>query len=193
MERKRADYFAAGTMVVWDVDLLSETPVRVFREMRIELTEEPAAPNWPPGLLADAFEAERDARAFHAAQQEAFADHWEYRQRDFAEWSGFHLGDRLDASLWRVVRAGDAIAAGTIGEANRYGGGWVGVLFTRRQWRGRGVGRALLQEAFCRFWDRGERSVGLTVDADGTQGAFQLYERAGMQPVLGWVMFEKEL
>jgi Uma2 family endonuclease len=31
MSRKRADYFAAGTQVVWDVDLLSETPVRVFR------------------------------------------------------------------------------------------------------------------------------------------------------------------
>jgi Uma2 family endonuclease len=31
MTRKRADYFAAGTRVVWDVDLLSETPVRVYR------------------------------------------------------------------------------------------------------------------------------------------------------------------
>src|SRR5919205_3969587 len=31
MGRKRADYFAAGTLVVWDVDLLSETPVRAYR------------------------------------------------------------------------------------------------------------------------------------------------------------------
>jgi Uma2 family endonuclease len=31
MARKRADYFAAGTLVVWDVDLLSETPVRAHR------------------------------------------------------------------------------------------------------------------------------------------------------------------
>src|SRR5205807_10294863 len=29
--RKRADYFAAGTLVVWDVDLLSEDVVRVYR------------------------------------------------------------------------------------------------------------------------------------------------------------------
>jgi len=28
---KRADYFAAGTQVVWDVDLLSENVVRVYR------------------------------------------------------------------------------------------------------------------------------------------------------------------
>jgi Uma2 family endonuclease len=31
MAAKRADYFAAGTKVVWDVDLLSEDAVRVYR------------------------------------------------------------------------------------------------------------------------------------------------------------------
>jgi Uma2 family endonuclease len=31
MAQKRADYFAAGTQVVWDVDLLSEDVVRVYR------------------------------------------------------------------------------------------------------------------------------------------------------------------
>src|SRR5919112_426569 len=56
MARKRADYFAAGTRVVWDVDLLSETPVRVFRAAdpenptlyrRGETAEaEPALPGW---------------------------------------------------------------------------------------------------------------------------------------------------
>ena len=56
VERKRADYFAAGTLVVWDVDLLSETPVRVFRAgdpqnptpyRRGETAEaEPALPGW---------------------------------------------------------------------------------------------------------------------------------------------------
>ena len=31
MKQKRADYFAAGTKVVWDVDLLGEDIVRVYR------------------------------------------------------------------------------------------------------------------------------------------------------------------
>jgi GNAT superfamily N-acetyltransferase len=173
---------------------LGYTPVRVFREMRVELTEEPAPPEWPPGLVAGEFDADRDAQAFHAAQQEAFADHWEFRPRAFEEWHDFHLvKEKFDPTLWGVARAGNEIAAGAICVADRYGGGWVAVLFTRRRWRGRGVGRALLQDAFARFWDRGERSVGLSVDADGTLGAFQLYERAGMKPTLGWVMFEKTL
>jgi len=168
--------------------------VRVFREMRIELADEPEPPQWPTGLAAHEFDADRDARAFHAAQQEAFADHWEYTPREFSEWRDFHLvQEKFDPSLWGVVRADDEIAAGAICVADRYGGGWVAVLFTRREWRGQGVGRALLQDAFRRFWERGERSVGLSVDADGTLGAFHLYESAGMKPALGWVMFEKEL
>lgn len=54
--KKRADYFAAGTLVVWDVDLLGEDTVRVFRASdpehpticrRGQVAEaEPAVPGW---------------------------------------------------------------------------------------------------------------------------------------------------
>jgi Uma2 family endonuclease len=56
MADKRADYFAAGTLVVWDVDLLSEDVVKVYRASgpdnltiyhRGEIAEaEPAVPGW---------------------------------------------------------------------------------------------------------------------------------------------------
>jgi Uma2 family endonuclease len=56
MAKKRADYFAAGTTVVWDVDLLSDDVVRVYRAnapeppviyRRGEIAEaEPAVPGW---------------------------------------------------------------------------------------------------------------------------------------------------
>jgi Uma2 family endonuclease len=56
MARKRTDYFAAGTQVVWDVDLLSEDVVRVYRAShpttptiyrRGAVAEaEPAVPGW---------------------------------------------------------------------------------------------------------------------------------------------------
>ena len=61
MAAKRADYFAAGTLVVWDVDLLSDDVVRVFRASdpesatlyrRGETAEaEPAVPGW--SMLVD--------------------------------------------------------------------------------------------------------------------------------------------
>ena len=168
--------------------------VRVFREMRIELDAPPPAPQWPDGLRVAAFDPEHDALEFHAAHQEAFADHWDYTPRDFESWSKGHVeSERFDPTLWCVVRAGDEIAAGTICTGDTYGGGFVHVLFTRRPWRKQGVGAALLGDAFGRFWKRGEHSVGLGVDAASDTGAFRLYERAGMAPVLGWVMYEKDL
>lgn len=54
--RKRRDYFAAGTLVVWEVDLLSDDVVKVYRATapdnptiyrRGEVAEaEPAVPGW---------------------------------------------------------------------------------------------------------------------------------------------------
>jgi mycothiol synthase len=168
--------------------------VRVFREMRIELDAPPPPPVWPDGLRVDAFDPERDAAEFHAAHEEALADHWDHPARDLAAWSKTHLAsERFDPALWCVVRAGDEIAAGTICTGESYGGGWVGVLFTRRPWRRQGVGAALLADAFGRLWERGERNVGLGVDAESATGAFRLYERAGMTPALGWIVYEKRL
>jgi Uma2 family endonuclease len=56
MAQKRADYFLAGTLVVWDVDLLSEDVVKVYRAddpvtptiyRRGDMAEaEPAVPGW---------------------------------------------------------------------------------------------------------------------------------------------------
>ena len=106
---------------------------------------------------------------------------------------GHLASERFDPTLWCVVRAGDEIAAGTICTGETYGGGFVQSLFTRRPWRKQGVGTALLDDSFGRFWERGEHSVGLGVDAANDTGAFRLYERAGMAPVLGWVMYEKQL
>jgi len=42
-------------------------------------------------------------------------------------------------------------------------------------------------------WERGEHRVGLGVDAASDTGAFRLYQRAGMSPALGWVIYEKAL
>jgi len=56
MVRKRRDYLAAGTVVVWDIDLLSADVVKVYRVVepdkptiyrRGDIAEaEPAVPEW---------------------------------------------------------------------------------------------------------------------------------------------------
>jgi GNAT superfamily N-acetyltransferase len=176
------------------LESLGYSAVRIFREMRIDLETPPAPPDWPEGLRAVPFDPEHDAREFHAAHQEAFADAWDFTPRDFESWSELTLkSQRFDPALWCLVRAEGEIAGGTICTADTYGGGFVHALFVRRPWRKRGVGAALLADSFGRFWERGEHSVGLGVDAESATGAFHLYERAGMAPALGWVTYEKEL
>ncbi|HEY0606541.1 MAG TPA: Uma2 family endonuclease, partial [Herpetosiphonaceae bacterium] len=56
MAEKRADYFAADTLVVWDVDLLGEDVIRVYKaedpdvatvyRRGQEAEAEPAVPGW---------------------------------------------------------------------------------------------------------------------------------------------------
>jgi ribosomal protein S18 acetylase RimI-like enzyme len=171
---------------------LHYSEVRRFREMRIDLAAAPLAPVWPEGLLGTPFDPATDAQAFHAAQQEAFDDHWEFRPRTFEEWSHIHLeGPAFEPSLWSVVRDRDETVAGAICRLEAYGGGWVDVLFTRAPWRRRGVGEALLVASFAKLWERGQASVGLGVDAQSDTGAFRLYERMGMKPAWAAVTFEK--
>jgi Uma2 family endonuclease len=67
IQAKRADYFACGTLVVWDVDLLSADVIKVYRASdpdhptiyrRGDMAEaEPAVPEWRMSV-DDLFEGE---------------------------------------------------------------------------------------------------------------------------------------
>lgn len=66
MAAKRDDYFAAGTKVVWDVDVLRENVVRVYRE------DNPTqATVYHPGEIA---EAEPAVRGWSIPVDRLFAD-----------------------------------------------------------------------------------------------------------------------
>lgn len=150
--------------------------VRRFFEMAVDLDAPPAAAAVPEGLLLEDFR-EADAHAFHAATVEAFEDHWEWHATPFAEW--WEQRRSQDRSLWFVVRDGDEIA-GIVRNELRQKAGYVGVIGVRRAWRGRGLGKALLQRSFQAFWERGLPRVTLHVDAESPTGATKLYESLGM-------------
>jgi ribosomal protein S18 acetylase RimI-like enzyme len=168
-------------------------PVREFSQMRITLAEEPAEPRWPDGVAVSAL-APGEGRAFYDAYEDAFADHWGHRRRTFEEWEPEHMaGEDFAPELWTVVKDGDRIVAGAELIRERHGAAWVSRLFTVREWRRRGIGEALLYDAFGKFWRDGLREVGLGVDAQSDTGANRLYERVGMHVHWGAVVFEKSL
>jgi len=159
--------------------------VRSSFEMECSLEGDLVAAVWPHGLELRPFE-ERDAKAVHAATEEAFRDHWGYVPTTFEAWSAQNLAEDEDISLSRIAWDGDEVAGACINRPRRGEDetvGWVGVLAVRRQWRRRGLGEALLRESFVLFAERGKRSAGLGVDAENTTGAVALYERVGMHVV----------
>jgi ribosomal protein S18 acetylase RimI-like enzyme len=167
--------------------------VRHFWRMQIVLDGPPREPEWPAGAEVSTL-TRADARAFYDAIQEAFADEWGSHPMPFDEWVRFRFeAPDADLTLWFLVRDGGEVAAVLRGDANRFGGGWIGMLGVRKPWRRRGIGRALLQHAFCEFYRRGERRVSLGVDAENAAGATRLYERAGMHVRHEDLVYEKEL
>lgn len=168
--------------------------VRRFYEMAIELTEEPAEPVVPDGLVMDGLR-EDEYRAFYDALNEAFAEHWEWHPQPYEEWLERRQGQHRDehGPVWFVVRDGDELAAVTRNDADVSGGGYVGAIGVRPAWRGQGLGKALLQRTFAEFWRRGTTRVTLDVDSQNETGAVALYERVGMHVDTCGVAFEKTL
>lgn len=161
---------------------------RRFYDMAVELSGPPPEPAVAAGLLLDVFRRD-DARAFHAAIEDAFRDHWEWHGTPFDQWWEHRKND--DHILWFVVRDGDEIAAGVRNDPDRNGGGYVGILGVRRAWRGRGLAKALLHRTFGEFWKRGTSRISLDVDADNPTGATKLYESVGMHVESSTIVYER--
>src|SRR2546430_17176210 len=134
------------------------------------------------------------ARAFHGPLEEAFAENWGCQPEPFEEWWERQVArPDHDPSLWFVVRTGEDVAAATRNDPERSGGGWIGALGVRADWRGRGLAKALLLRSFREFHQRGQRRVGLGVDSENATGATKLYESVGMVVDSEQVVWEKEL
>lgn len=168
--------------------------VRRFYEMAIELTDEPPEPALPAGLVVDELRDD-EYEAFYEALNEAFAGHWEWHPQPYEEWIERRRGQHRDehGPVWFVVRDGDELAAVTRNDADVAGGGYVGAIGVRPAWRGKGLGKALLQRTFAEFWRRGTTRVTLDVDSENATGAVALYERVGMHVDTCGVAFEKTL
>lgn len=155
-------------------------PERYFWRMMIEMDREPTKPSLPDGIAIRTFKP-HDGRAVYELVQEAFADNHGYERVSYEDWANFITGrESFDPSLFFLAVDGELIAG--VALCPRYEGmGWVRQLAVAREYRGRGIARALLRHSFREFYRRGEREVGLVVDSYNRTGARQLYESVGMR------------
>jgi mycothiol synthase len=166
-------------------------PLRHFYRMVIDLDGGPPEPVWPEGYTVSTV-APGEEKTVHAVTQEAFADHWGHVYRDFDEWQE-HRRHYWDPSLVYLVRDGTGEAVAAEVNAVRFGAGWVDTIGTLKPWRGKGLGRALLLQAFGDLYRRGEHRIALAVDAGNETGATHLYESVGMRIAWQADVYEKHL
>jgi mycothiol synthase len=177
------------------------SPDRYSYRMVTSLERQIPEPEWPQGIHARTLRRPQDLEAVYLAQEEAFSEHYGYVERPFEEnfprWASYVFeAQKLEPELWFLAVEGDNIA-GFINaqEQSEYGPdmGWIPTLAVRKSYRRRGLGQALLQQAFRALQGRGLKRVGLGVDAKNTTGATRLYERVGMHVDQESVSYEIEL
>lgn len=149
--------------------------------------------SWPDGITVRTVEPERDGRRLHAADEEAFSEHYLFFATPFEEWRLRRFDrDDFDPSLWLVAWDRDEIA-GQVWAIPRGAEVFIEDLSVRKRWRGRGLGAALLSEVFGLLAARGHTLVRLFVDVQNITGAIRVYERVGMRAERRFEAYEKPL
>jgi mycothiol synthase len=125
-------------------------------------------------------------RTIWKADVEAFRDHWGGGDESDEALQRFLDSPDNDPSLWVVAWEGDEVVSASINviyaHENEETGrrrGWLESVFTRRPWRRRGIGGALIDRSFHVLAERGMDTAALGVDADNPSGALRLYEAHG--------------
>jgi GNAT superfamily N-acetyltransferase len=152
-------------------------PRRTSWILRMDHPTQPPAPAPPEGIRLRSSEPDDDGEALRMFER-AFSE-WEDRVANapgtwramVTEREGFRPDDLV------LAFDGDRIVGGVfLIDADEI---WVDKLAVEREFRHRGIARALLQTAFARSFDRGYRWTSLSTDSD--TGALSLYERVGMR------------
>jgi mycothiol synthase len=167
---------------------------RWFFRMGLTLDAAPAAPAPPPaGIeIRPCRRGVDEAHAYHV-MRDAFRDHYRFSPLERDEWVRLHSGyDYYVPDLWLLAWHGDTPVGAAVNLLYP-DVGMVDELGVRADWRGKKLGRALLDASFAAFWRHGQRRVQLGVDAGNATGATQLYENAGMRVLKTFVQFRKEI
>jgi ribosomal protein S18 acetylase RimI-like enzyme len=122
------------------------------------------------------------------ADHAAFRDHWGYVEPTEEQYQNWLKDRNFQPHLWKVAWSGDEIV-GMVGnffdekenqEYNRKRG-YTEDISVHRDWRGRGIAKALIAESIRMFKGMGMEHTTLGVDAQNPNGALNLYTSMGYE------------
>lgn len=145
-------------------------------------------PAWPDGVTVSSL-GEDDAEVHHLVYEEAgWQDMPGHTVRGLDEWRDLFVTGE-DPAQQVVARQDGRLVGVALGKVFADGTGWVAQLAVRRDQQGRGLGTALLAEAFARRVAAGATRVGLGVSATNAH-ALRLYQRLGLTVDREWMVHQ---
>ena len=157
--------------------------------MGIDLPAEIPEPEWPEGVSVRTYGGEdAEAREIKDLLDLAYAEEFHHHPDTFENWSRFMFEDPMfDAKVWFLAVADGRI----VGAALNWDEGYIKDLVVHPDWRGRGLGKALVYQTFGEFKRRGLPRVTLKTDSNNPTDAWRLYERVGMNKERTYEIFQK--
>jgi ribosomal protein S18 acetylase RimI-like enzyme len=137
------------------------------------------------------YDSARDAEV-HDAHCDAFRTHWGFAPPTPERWRNWYTGSRTFRPQYSVLGLGPsgAVDGYVLGYQYEPGELWIGQIGVRPAARGRGLARAMLQQALAQA--AGECDVAkLDVDSENADGAGRLYESMGFLRQRGSVVYER--
>ena len=183
--RSGADGLAVGARALLEANGFK--PTTYGAEMSRSLLDDLPDASLPPGLEVRPVEPGH-LRSIWEADVDAFRDHWGSRPPTESDWEAFLDRPFKDPSLWKVAWKGDRVVGQVRSfinpeenrEYNRLRG-YTEDISTVKEWRKRGLAKALICQSLRVLRDRGMHEAALGVHAENPTGAFQLYLGLGYE------------
>jgi ribosomal protein S18 acetylase RimI-like enzyme len=160
-------------------------------KLAMPIVEEPVLPELPAGITVRPF-SDVDRQAAYQVIEDAF-DEWQPRRKEYDEWARMNIERTTFAPhLSPLVFAGDELVGAAVClDLPGADHGYVEQLAVRRDYRGRGLARAVLAHAALGFHRLGRKELVLWTHS-GT-GALAMYERLGMSVQHSTTVFSRPL
>ena len=155
----------------------------------------------PDGFTIRQVRSNEDAEAWVELFNQSFIDHWNHHDLTVESYKHWLTDPEYKSELDLVAVAADGTFAALCHcdispEDNKRSGrneGWISTLGTRRGFRRKGLGRAMLLAGMQRLNAEGVHTAKLGVDSENPLGAGQLYESVGFRKVYTQIMYVKDM
>ena len=171
---------------------------RFFITMSRPLEEIPEA-ELPEGIEARPVTDELVRKVWESSI-EAFRDHWGFAEPKEEDYISFKTSKYFQTDLWQIAWDGDEPVSSVMNyidhdynERFQRKRGWTENISTRREWRRRGIARALIVRSMHMHKAKGMTEVALGVDTDNPNGALSLYQSLGYKKYRTEIVYRKPL